>query len=88
MALFESRWLAQNRCGDWLVISEDDTYAVAYPDPCRRKDQERIVRLMAAAPQLFEALRLAAKCVDLNSMTLEEMNIIRDALKQGAGDSE
>lgn len=88
MALFESKWLAQNRCGDWLVISEDDTYAVAYPDPCRRKDHQRIVQLMAAAPQLLKALEFAARHADPSSMSHEEMVLIRGAIKQATGEAD
>lgn len=85
MALFDFPWKAENRCGDWLVVSEDDTYAIAYPDPCRRQDQERIARLMAAAPRMLEALNIAAECIDLTSATLEELHLIRDAIKQATG---
>lgn len=49
-------WLAECRCGDWLVVSEFDTYAIAYPNPPRGAEIEANARLIAAAPEILEAL--------------------------------
>jgi len=47
-------WLAECRVGDWLVISEADTYAVAYPNSPRGDQAEANARLIAAVPEYFD----------------------------------
>lgn len=50
-------WLAECRVGDWLVVDEQDTYAVAYPNQCRGNEAKRICLLLAAAPDMLRALQ-------------------------------
>lgn len=54
-------WEAECRSGDWVVISARDKNAVAWPNRPRGNEVEANVRLIAAAPELLEALQDAVE---------------------------
>lgn len=79
-------WLAECKCGDWLVVSEADTSAIAYPNYPRGDQVEANVRLIAAAPELLAFITewLSRQGNDVNYMTEKA----RAAIAKAKGESD
>lgn len=85
-------WEPECRSGDWVVISARDKNAVAWPNRPRGNEVEANVRLIAAAPDLLEALQSIADCCnedhtarDYASRQAEIRGIARAAIAKATG---
>jgi len=87
-------WEAECRSGDWVVISARDKKAVAWPNRPRGNEVEANMRLIAAAPDLLEALKGMIEvyggkydidCLPKHSTELELIGLARAAIAKATG---
>ena len=80
-----------NRYGTLDVLGSDDSLVVAYENPIDRNDPENR-RLIAAAPELYEALAAMLSCAENEAPFTSEsgmsiaMNMARKAIKKAGGE--
>ena len=81
-----------NGYGTLDVLGSDDSLVVAYENPINRNDQENR-RLIAAAPELYDALQslveyIDRECVPCGETACELMYYAHNVLSKASGESE